>query len=316
MSIVQVPKLQTKHVLTLEELTQEEIISLIEFAIYLKKNKHAPFLKGKILGLIFDKQSTRTRVSFEAGMVQLGGHGMFLSGKEMQLGRGESIADTAKVLSRYIDGIMIRTFSHADVEELAKEASIPVINGLTDDHHPCQALADLMTIYEEVHTFKGIKLAYIGDGNNVCHSLLVASAKVGMDMAVATPRGYEPNGRMIQKALELAEETGATLEFFHDPQLAVTEADFVYTDVWMSMGQEGAQEKKVIFQPFQINRELVQYAKKTYRFLHCLPAHREEEVTSEIIDGMHSLVFTQAENRLHAQKALLVSIFENMKEPS
>ncbi|MGI2731205.1 ornithine carbamoyltransferase [Bacillus cytotoxicus] len=316
MSIVQVPKLQTKHVLTLEELTQEEIISVIKFAIYLKKNKHEPFLKGKILGLIFDKQSTRTRVSFEAGMMQLGGHGMFLSGKDMQLGRGESIADTAKVLSKYIDGIMIRTFSHADVEELAKKANIPVINGLTDDHHPCQALADLMTIYEEVRTFKGIKLAYIGDGNNVCHSLLVASAKVGMDMAVATPRGYEPNGRMIQKALEIAEETGAKLEFFHDPQLAVAEADFVYTDVWMSMGQEGAQEKKVIFQPFQINCELVQYAKKTYRFLHCLPAHRGEEVTSEIIDGMHSIVFTQAENRLHAQKALLVSIFENMKEPS
>ncbi|ABS23058.1 ornithine carbamoyltransferase [Bacillus cytotoxicus] len=316
MSIVQVPKLQTKHVLTLEELTQEEIISVIKFAIYLKKNKHEPFLKGKILGLIFDKQSTRTRVSFEAGMMQLGGHGMFLSGKDMQLGRGESIADTAKVLSKYIDGIMIRTFSHADVEELAKKANIPVINGLTDDHHPCQALADLMTIYEEVRTFKGIKLAYIGDGNNVCHSLLVASAKVGMDMAVATPRGYEPNGRMIQKALEIAEETGAKLEFFHAPQLAVAEADFVYTDVWMSMGQEGAQEKKVIFQPFQINCELVQYAKKTYRFLHCLPAHRGEEVTSEIIDGMHSIVFTQAENRLHAQKALLVSIFENMKEPS
>ncbi|AWC29710.1 MULTISPECIES: ornithine carbamoyltransferase [Bacillus cereus group] len=316
MSIVQVPKLQTKHVLTLEELTQEEIISVIKFAIYLKKNKHEPFLKGKILGLIFDKQSTRTRVSFEAGMMQLGGHGMFLSGKDMQLGRGESIADTAKVLSKYIDGIMIRTFSHADVEELAKKANIPVINGLTDDHHPCQALADLMTIYEEVRTFKGIKLAYIGDGNNVCHSLLVASAKVGMDLAVATPRGYEPNGRMIQKALEIAEETGAKLEFFHAPQLAVAEADFVYTDVWMSMGQEGAQEKKVIFQPFQINCELVQYAKKTYRFLHCLPAHRGEEVTSEIIDGMHSIVFTQAENRLHAQKALLVSIFENMKEPS
>lgn len=189
MSTIQVPKLQTKDLLTLEELTQEEIIALIEFAMYLKKEKHEPLLEGKILGLIFDKHSTRTRVSFEAGMVQLGGHGMFLSGKEMQLGRGESVSDTAKVLSHYIDGIMIRTFSHADVEELAKEASIPVINGLTDDHHPCQALADLMTIYEEVHTFKGIKLAYLGDGNNVCHSLLLASAKVGMHMTVATPQG-------------------------------------------------------------------------------------------------------------------------------
>lgn len=316
MSTVQVPKLQTKDLLTLEELTQEEILSLIEFAIYLKKGKHEPLLEGKILGLIFDKHSTRTRVSFEAGMVQLGGHGMFLNGKEMQLGRGESVSDTAKVLSHYIDGIMIRTFSHADVEELAKEASIPVINGLTDDHHPCQALADLMTIYEEVHTFKGVKLAYIGDGNNVCHSLLLASAKVGMNMTVATPRGYEPNEQIIKNALEIANETGAKIEILHDPQLAVKEADFIYTDVWMSMGQEGAEEKYALFQPFQVNEELVQHAKTTYRFLHCLPAHREEEVTGEIIDGSHSVVFEQAHNRLHAQKALLVSLFQNIEKPS
>lgn len=314
MSTIQVPKLQTKDLLTLEELTQEEIVSLMEFAVYLKKNKHEPLLNGKIVGLIFDKHSTRTRVSFEAGMVQLGGHGMFLSGKEMQLGRGESVADTAKVLSHYIDGIMIRTFSHADVEELAKEASIPVINGLTDDHHPCQALADLMTIYEEVHTFKGIKLAYIGDGNNVCHSLLLASAKVGMHMTVATPPGYEPNEQIVQRALTIANETGAIIEILNHPEQAVKDADFIYTDVWMSMGQEDTEEKYKLFQPFQVNQQLVQHAKKTYRFLHCLPAHREEEVTGEIIDGPHSVVFEQAGNRLHVQKALLVSLFQNVKK--
>ncbi|WIY60174.1 ornithine carbamoyltransferase [Bacillus arachidis] len=316
MSTIQIPKLQTKDLLTLEELTQEELIALIEFAIYLKKNKHEPLLEGKILGLIFDKHSTRTRVSFEAGMVQLGGHGMFLSGKEMQLGRGESVSDTAKVLSHYIDGIMIRTFSHADVEELAKEASIPVINGLTDDHHPCQALADLMTIYEEVHTFKGIKLAYVGDGNNVCHSLLLASAKVGMHMTVATPPGYEPNEQIVKNALEIATETGANIEILHNPELAVKDADFIYTDVWMSMGQEDTEGKYKLFEPFQVNGKLVQHAKATYRFLHCLPAHREEEVTGEIIDGPSSVVFEQAGNRLHVQKALLASLLQNVKKPS
>lgn len=316
MSTIQIPKLQTKDLLTLEELTQEELIALIEFAIYLKKNKHEPLLEGKILGLIFDKHSTRTRVSFEAGMVQLGGHGMFLSGKEMQLGRGESVSDTAKVLSHYIDGIMIRTFSHADVEELAKEASIPVINGLTDDHHPCQALADLMTIYEEVHTFKGIKLAYVGDGNNVCHSLLLASAKVGMHMTVATPPGYEPNEQIVKNALEIATETGANIEILHNPELAVKDVDFIYTDVWMSMGQEDTEGKYKLFEPFQVNGKLVQHAKATYRFLHCLPAHREEEVTGEIIDGPSSVVFEQAGNRLHVQKALLASLLQNVKKPS
>ncbi|MBO1627912.1 ornithine carbamoyltransferase [Bacillus arachidis] len=316
MSTIQIPKLQTKDLLTLEELTQEELIALIEFAIYLKKNKHEPLLEGKILGLIFDKHSTRTRVSFEAGMVQLGGHGMFLSGKEMQLGRGESVSDTAKVLSHYIDGIMIRTFSHADVEELAKEASISVINGLTDDHHPCQALADLMTIYEEVHTFKGIKLAYVGDGNNVCHSLLLASAKVGMHMTVATPPGYEPNEQIVKNALEIATETGANIEILHNPELAVKDADFIYTDVWMSMGQEDTEGKYKLFEPFQVNGKLVQHAKATYRFLHCLPAHREEEVTGEIIDGPSSVVFEQAGNRLHVQKALLASLLQNVKKPS
>ncbi|WP_440602624.1 ornithine carbamoyltransferase [Bacillus sp. GB_SG_008] len=315
MKTMSVPKLQTKDILTLEELTKEEIIAIIEFAMYVKKEKTLPLLNGKILGLIFDKHSTRTRVSFEAGMIQLGGHGMFLSGKELQLGRGESIADTAKVLSQYIDGIMIRTFSHAEVEELAKEATIPIINGLTDDHHPCQALADLMTIYEEVNTFQDIKLAYVGDGNNVCHSLLLASAKVGMNITVATPPGYEANEEIVKRAIEIAKGTGAKIEVTHNPKEAVKEADFIYTDVWMSMGQENSKEKYELFQPYQVNGQLTQYAKSTYRFLHCLPAHREEEVTAAIIDGPQSIVFQQAGNRLHVQKALLVSLLQE-KQPS
>ncbi|ENQ3078900.1 ornithine carbamoyltransferase [Bacillus cereus] len=315
MQTVSVPKLQTKDILTLEELSQEEIIAIIEFAMYVKKEKTLPLLNGKILGLIFDKHSTRTRVSFEAGMIQLGGYGMFLNGKELQLGRGESIADTAKVLSQYIDGIMIRTFSHAEVEELAKEATIPIINGLTDDHHPCQALADLMTIYEEVKTFKNIKLAYVGDGNNVCHSLLLASAKVGMNITVATPLGYEANEEIVKRAIEIAKETGATIEITYNAKEAVKEADFIYTDVWMSMGQEDNKEKYKLFQPYQVNEQLVQEAKSTYRFLHCLPAHREEEVTAEIIDGPQSIVFQQAGNRLHVQKSLLVSLLQD-EQPS
>ncbi|PGZ96461.1 ornithine carbamoyltransferase [Bacillus pseudomycoides] len=315
MKTMSVPKLQTKDILTLEELTKEEIIAIIEFAKYVKEEKTLPLLNGKILGLIFDKHSTRTRVSFEAGMVQLGGHGMFLSGKELQLGRGESIADTAKVLSQYIDGIMIRTFSHAEVEELAKEATIPIINGLTDDHHPCQALADLMTIYEEVDTFQDIKLVYVGDGNNVCHSLLLASAKVGMNITVATPPGYEADEEIVKRAIEIAKGTGAKIEVTYNPKEAVKEADFIYTDVWMSMGQEDSKEKYELFQPYQVNEQLTQYAKSTYRFLHCLPAHREEEVTAAIIDGPQSIVFQQAGNRLHVQKALLVSLLQE-KQPS
>ncbi|CAG9610854.1 Ornithine carbamoyltransferase [Bacillus rhizoplanae] len=315
MKTMSVPKLQTKDILTLEELTKEEIIAIIEFAKYVKKEKTLALLNGKILGLIFDKHSTRTRVSFEAGMIQLGGHGMFLSGKELQLGRGESIADTAKVLSQYIDGIMIRTFSHAEVEELAKEATIPIINGLTDDHHPCQALADLMTIYEEVNTFQDIKLAYVGDGNNVCHSLLLASAKVGMNITVATPPGYEADEEIVKRAIEIAKGTGAKIEVTYNPKEAVKEADFIYTDVWMSMGQEDSKEKYELFQPYQVNEQLTQYAKSTYRFLHCLPAHREEEVTAAIIDGPQSIVFQQAGNRLHVQKALLVSLLQE-KQPS
>ncbi|MFD3447847.1 ornithine carbamoyltransferase [Microbacteriaceae bacterium 4G12] len=308
-------QLQTKDILTLEEMTSKEIIGLIEFAIQVKKQhkagKNPSLLQGKILGMIFDKHSTRTRVSFEAGIVQLGGHGMFLNGKELQLGRGETIEDTAKVLSQYIDAIMIRTFEHEKVVELAKHATIPVINGLTDDHHPCQALADLMTIYEEKGTFQGIKLAYVGDGNNVCHSLLLGGAKVGLHVAVACPPNHQPSPLIVQTAQQLAKETGAVIEIMEDAKVAARQADFIYTDVWTSMGQEEeATERLKQFRPYQVNDELVQHAKDHYKFLHCLPAHREEEVTASIIDGVHSVVFEQAGNRLHVQKALLASLLE------
>ncbi|MFX3623918.1 MAG: ornithine carbamoyltransferase [Ectobacillus sp.] len=306
-------KLQTKDILSLEELSPEEILSLLEFAVQLKKQhlqgKNPSLLGGKILGMIFDKHSTRTRVSFEAGMLQLGGHGMFLSGKELQLGRGETIEDTAKVLSQYVDAIMIRTFEHEKVTELAKHASIPVINGLTDDHHPCQALADLMTVYEEKGTCKGVKLAYVGDGNNVCHSLLIGGAKAGMHVVAACPASHKPNESFVQTAKEIAKTTGAIIEITENPHEAVQQADFIYADVWTSMGQEEETEQRLaVFQPYQVNEELVQHAKPDYKFLHCLPAHRGEEVTADIIDGPHSAVFQQAGNRLHIQKAVLASL--------
>ncbi len=313
MNVLKSAKVQAKDVLSLKEMSSQEIMDVLLLAVDLKKQhkegNNPPLLNGKILGMIFDKHSTRTRVSFEAGMLQLGGHGMFLSGKELQLGRGESVEDTAKVLSQYVDAIMIRTFSHEKVEELAKHATIPVINGLTDDHHPCQALADLLTVYEVKGTFQGVKLAYIGDGNNVCHSLLFAGAKVGMHIVAACPEGYKPNATFVEEAQQIAAQTGAIIEVCEDPIEAVKDADFIYSDVWTSMGQEEeAKQRLQIFHDYQINEQLMQHAADDYTFLHCLPAHRGEEVTSDIIDGAHSAIFQQAGNRLHAQKALLVSL--------
>jgi ornithine carbamoyltransferase len=311
--ILKAVPVKTKDILSLEELSSEEIVDMIEFAVHLKKmhlnGENPHLLKGKILGMIFDKHSTRTRVSFEAGMLQLGGHGMFLSGKELQLGRGETIEDTAKVLSQYVDAIMIRTFEHEKVTELAKHASIPIINGLTDGHHPCQALADLMTVYEQKGAFQGVKLTYVGDGNNVCHSLLIGGAKVGMHITAACPVHHQPSAEVVQAAKDIAKETGAIIEVYENPIEAVKDADFVYTDVWTSMGQEEeTAERFQLFQPYQVNENLMQHAHKNYKFLHCLPAHRGEEVTSDIIDGAHSVVFEQAGNRLHVQKALLASV--------
>ncbi|MFY0760099.1 ornithine carbamoyltransferase [Metabacillus dongyingensis] len=295
-----------KDCLTLLDYTTEEILHLVEEGIKMKKFPIQSILSGKILAMIFEKSSTRTRVSFEAGMQQLGGSALFLSSQDLQLGRGESIADTAKVLSGYVDAIMIRTFEHEKVEELALHASIPVINGLTDTFHPCQALADLMTIQQLKKSFKGTKVAYVGDGNNVAHSLLIACAKVGMDAVIAHPEGYGPDHQVMGKIAEICKQTGAVITAVTNPQEAVHQADIVYSDVWTSMGQEKENEIRLsAFNAYQINEELMSFAKKDSHFLHCLPAHRGEEVTAEIIDGSQSAVFQQAENRLHVQKALL-----------
>jgi ornithine carbamoyltransferase len=305
--------IQGKDFLTLADFSKETIIGLVHKA---KKMKNASMLgkgskplNGKILGMIFEKPSTRTRVSFEAGMIQLGGSALYLNSNDLQIGRGETVADTAKVLSQYVDAIMIRTFSHGMVEELAKHADIPVINGLTDLYHPCQALADLLTIYEAKGRLEGLKLVYAGDGNNVAHSLMIAAAKVGMHLTVAAPAGYEPQEKVLELAKQLGKETGAEIEVVNDPNQAAAGADILYTDVWTSMGQEEENAERIeIFQPYQVNQQLAALAKSDYIFLHCLPAHRGEEVAAEIIDGSHSLVFQQAGNRLHAQKALLAEL--------
>lgn len=302
-----------KDLLSLADFSPETIKGLLDKASNLKKaylaGEETNLLKGKILGLIFDKPSTRTRVSFEAGMLQLGGQAIYLNGQDLQLGRGEPIADTAKVLSHYVDGLMIRTFSHNRVVELAEHATIPVINGLTDLFHPCQALADLLTIQEVKGDLTGIRMAYIGDGNNMVHSLMVASAKMGIDLNVATPRNYEPNKEITELVKTISKETGAKITIMNDPMAAVDGADVIYTDVWTSMGQEVENEQRLKdFQHYQVNEELIQAAKSDFIFLHCLPAHRGEEVTSGVIDGKHSLVFEQAGNRLHVQKALLAEI--------
>ncbi|MGR3206008.1 ornithine carbamoyltransferase [Bacillus glycinifermentans] len=301
--------LSGKDFLSLKDFSKEEILYLLQEAADMKNNKIQRIFQGKTLAMIFEKSSTRTRVSFEAGMAQLGGNALFLSSKDMQLGRGETIADTAKVLSRYVDAIMIRTFEHEKVEELAEHADIPVINGLTDLFHPCQALADLLTIQEIKGTFKGLKAAYIGDGNNVAHSLLIGCAKVGCDITVASPEGYEPNPEVVALAKAFAEESGADITITNDAALAVQDADVVYSDVFTSMGQESeTNERLSIFSPYQVNSRLVSRAKADYIFLHCLPAHRGEEVAAEVIDGPNSAVFDQAENRLHVQKALLKAL--------
>ncbi|MDD4237249.1 MAG: ornithine carbamoyltransferase [Desulfotomaculaceae bacterium] len=299
--------------LNLHDYTPEEIGALLELAEELKEkqkwNVPHPYLQGKTLGMIFQKSSTRTRVSFEVAMHQLGGHPLFLSAGDLQLNRGESIADTARTLSRFLDGIMIRTYSQADVEELAKYATIPIINGLTDLSHPCQIMADLMTVKEHKGQLAGLKLAYVGDGNNICHSLLLGCAKVGMHISVASPKDYWPQEQIVNQAREDALTTGAGIKITTDPVEAVTGADVVVTDVWASMGQEVEKDERVsAFAPYQVNQKLVAHAKPDYIFLHCLPAHRGEEVVAEVIDGPNSVVWDEAENRLHAQKAVLAML--------
>ncbi|MHC5227675.1 ornithine carbamoyltransferase [Enterococcus sp. LJL99] len=302
-----------KSVLDLTELSKEDILSIIELAVAIKTKPedYRGSLAGKILAMIFEKNSTRTRVSFEAGIIQLGGQAIVLDSKSTQMGRGEPISDTAKVLSGYVDAIMIRTYSDDMIAELAKEASIPVINGLTDLHHPCQVLADFLTIYEQKGKLDGIKLTYVGDGNNMAHSFLIAGSLVGMDVSIASPAGYEVDETILELAKNNAKQSGSKIELFTDPNLAVKEADVLVTDVWASMGDESEQkEREEAFKNFQVNNRLAVQAKKDYLFLHCLPAHRGEEVTADIIDGSHSVVFQEAENRLHAQKALMVKLMK------
>jgi len=291
--------------LTLRDLSLKEIEILLKRAAELKSGKDAQKcpLIGKSIGLLFEKASTRTRVSFEAGIYQLGAQAIYMNPKEIQIGRGETIHDTAKVLSRYLDAVVIRTYSHDTIIEFASHASIPVINGLTDLHHPCQALGDLMTILERKGRIQGIRLAYVGDGNNVAHSLIEAAAVTGMKLSLACPKGYEPDPDILSRALASAKSDITVLK---DPKSAVHKADAVYTDVWVSMGQEkDAAKKKRKFKDYQLNSKLLSHAKKDAIVLHCLPAHRGEEITDEVIDGPRSAVFDQAENRLHTQKALL-----------
>jgi ornithine carbamoyltransferase len=264
----------------------------------------------KTLGMIFEKSSTRTRVSFEAGMAQMGGQALFLSSRDIQLGRGEPISDTAQVLSRYIDGIMARTFAHQTVTDLAKHGSIPVINGLTDDLHPCQGLTDyftLMEVFGGLDALRGRKLAYVGDGNNMAHSLMLGATKVGMDVAVASPKGYEVNPRYADLARQDAQAAGTKVILTNDPVEAVKDASAVYTDVWASMGQESEQQERVkAFKGFTVDAALMSHARKDAVFLHCLPAHRGEEVSAEVCDGPQSRIFDEAENRLHVQKAIML----------
>ncbi|MBP2256755.1 ornithine carbamoyltransferase [Virgibacillus alimentarius] len=305
--------LEGQHFLTLQDFTKEEILFLLDYALELKEKQRSKganhLLEGKTLGMIFEKSSTRTRVSFETGMFQLGGHALFLSKNDIHLGKGETIADTAKVLSRYVDGIMIRTFEHALIEELAENASIPIINGLTDDFHPCQVLADLLTIYEKKGNLEGNKLAFVGDGHNMANSLIIGCAMMGIDCSLAVPKGYEVKDAIMDKAKILAAQSGAVIEQSNDPKKAVENADIIYTDVWTSMGCEDEMDDRMqAFAKYQVNQELVQYAKDDYLFLHCLPAVRGQEMTTDIIDGPNSVVFDQAENRLHAQKAVMASV--------
>ena len=299
--------------LSIQEWSTEELEQVLDLAADLKEKQQRreahPILRGKTLGMIFQKSSTRTRVSFEVGMWQLGGQALFLSANDLQIGRGEPVKDTARVLSRYLDGIMIRTFSHAEVEELAAYADIPVINGLTDRLHPCQAMADLLTIREHKGSLKGLKMAYIGDGNNMVHSLMHGCAKFGMDISVATPTAYEPNAGIVAAAKQAAQNTGSRIELTQDVLEAAAGADVLYTDVWASMGMESEQvARQAVFKNYQINQQVLAAADKKAIVLHCLPAHRGEEITEDVLEGPQSVVFDEAENRLHVQKAIMALV--------
>jgi ornithine carbamoyltransferase len=306
-------QMKGKSLASLYDLTREEIEKILKTSELLKlqlfRGEEHALLKGKTLAMIFEKPSTRTRVSFEVGMWQLGGYPLYLSANDLQLGRGETIADTAQVLSRYVDGIMARVFAHQTILDLVKYSRVPVINGLSDFTHPCQGLADLFTIYEKKGRFSGLRFAYVGDGNNVAHSLIYGCSKVGMDIILACPKGYEPHPEVVSQAKKEAKRIGGEVKVTNDPKEAVKEADIVYTDVWASMGKEKEREERIkIFKPYQVNGNLVKGAKGNYIFMHCLPAHRGEEVTDEVADSRNSIIFDQAENRLHTQKAIMALI--------
>ncbi|MCX9014928.1 MAG: ornithine carbamoyltransferase [Candidatus Methanoperedens sp.] len=298
-----------QHLLSFADLSYADIIDILDTASDLKEKRArgetTDVLKNKTLAMLFEKSSTRTRLSFEVGMSELGGKAIFLSPRDMQIGRGESIADTAKVMSRYVSAIMARVYKHETLVELSKYSTVPVINALSDLEHPCQLLADLMTIRERKGTLKGLKFAWLGDGNNVCNSAILACALTGMKISVACPEGYKPDSAAIKKAKEL----GGEVEITSDPAKAAENADVLYTDVWVSMGDEDEAEQRLIdLKPYQINSKLLEHAKHDVVVLHCLPAHRGEEITAEVVDGPNSAVFDEAENRLHAQKALLLKL--------
>ncbi len=303
-----------KHLLSIADLTRDEIFEILKLAEKLKEERYkgltTDYLKNKSLAMIFELPSTRTRVSFEVAMTDLGGHALYLNWNDLQLGRGEPIKDTARVLSRYVHAVMMRVRRHETLEEFAKYSTVPVINGLSNLEHPCQVLADLLTIYEYKGDFKDLTLVWIGDGNNVCNSLILASALTGMKMVVSTPKGYEPDERIVKKALDM----GANLIFERDPKKAVRDADIIYTDVWVSMGQEAEREKRLRdFADYQVREELLKLSTDDVVVMHCLPAHRGEEITDEVMEGKHSIVFDQAENRLHAQKAILLKLIGEEK---
>jgi ornithine carbamoyltransferase len=304
-----------RSLVTDTDFSKEEILSIFERAkkvkAEVKGGKFVPYLAGKTMAMIFEKSSTRTRVSFEVGMSQLGGGALFLSSKDIQLGRGENIEDTARVLSRYVDIIMARTFEHSKVEDLARFGSIPIINGLTDLLHPCQALTDYYTVYEKGKKLEGLKFVYLGDGNNMAHSLMLTGAILGSNVVIASPKSMSPDPSILKISKEIASKSGGSVELTEDSKEACIDADVVYTDVWASMGQEEQfKEKERILRSYQVNKELFALAKKDAFFMHCLPAHRGEEVTSDVIDGPNSIIFDEAENRLHVQKAITLFLMD------
>jgi ornithine carbamoyltransferase len=304
-----------KDLLTIYDLDRSDIDTIFSHAIrfkeQLKEGKTSTPLQGKSLGMIFDKASTRTRISFEVGMYQLGGSSIFLNSRDTQLGRGESIADTAMIMSRYLSGVVIRTYNHEMVEEFARNAAIPVINGLSDLHHPCQILSDLFTILEKRGGYEEARIAYVGDGNNIANSWIDAAVRLPFYLSLSCPEGYDPDRSIIERGLK---ESEGRIRLNRDPYISVVDADVVYTDVWTSMGQESEREiRERVFAPYQVNRELLSHAKEDVMVMHCLPAHRGEEITGDVIDGNRSVVIDQAENRLHVQKAVLEMLLKGYK---